>query len=139
MSVVLIDRKLAASGDDQNPDHSRVTFDDFWKLYPKKKAKKDAFKAWMQTTRENQLLAVRALPAHRRSQDWRKDNGLYVPHAGTWLRGERWEDELDSDLTMGLCSWNCNGNRDGETRCTLPATVEKRGVCYCASHGERVR
>ena len=133
--------KLAASGDEQNPDIPTVTFEMFYSAYPKKRAREDALKAWGQGHIQPDDLKklLPAIAAQKKTEDWRKDKGKYIPLPASWIRGKRWNDELECDLTMGVCSWNCNGNRDGETRCTLPATVEKRGVCYCAGHGERVR
>jgi hypothetical protein len=35
-----------------------------------------------------------AVAEHKRSAQWSKDNGQYIPHAATWLNGKRWEDNL---------------------------------------------
>ena len=71
-------------------------FETFWKLYPNKKSKKDARKAWekLKPTAELRLTLMAALGSHRVSRDWTKDDGQYVPMASTWLNGERWTDEL---------------------------------------------
>lgn len=71
-------------------------FEAFWKLYPKKKGRKDALKAWnkLKPDPEMQAVMIVALGKHRASRDWLKDGGQYVPLAATWLNGERWEDEL---------------------------------------------
>ncbi|MNO73395.1 hypothetical protein D3C76_643590 [compost metagenome] len=71
-------------------------FEQFWKLYPKKKSRKDALKAWNKLSPEAGLQAVMitALAQHCGSRDWTKDNGQYIPMASTWLNGERWHDVL---------------------------------------------
>ena len=71
-------------------------FEVFWKLYPNKKSKKDARKAWekLKPSAELRLTLMTALGNHRISRDWAKDDGQYVPMASTWLNGERWTDEL---------------------------------------------
>ncbi|MBJ2318084.1 hypothetical protein JFT37_06125 [Pseudomonas fluorescens] len=71
-------------------------FEVFWKLYPNKKSKKDARKAWekLKPGAELRLTLMTALGNHRISRDWAKDDGQYVPMASTWLNGERWTDEL---------------------------------------------
>lgn len=71
-------------------------FEVFWKLYPNKKSKKDARKAWekLKPSAELRLTLMTALGSHRLSRDWTKDDGQYVPMASTWLNGERWTDEL---------------------------------------------
>ncbi|AJO76477.1 helix-turn-helix domain-containing protein [Pseudomonas sp. MRSN 12121] len=71
-------------------------FDQFWKLYPKKKGRKDAAKAWakLKPNEELRQTLITALGQHSVSEDWTKDRGRYVPNAATWLNGERWTDEL---------------------------------------------
>jgi hypothetical protein len=36
-----------------------------------------------------------ALEQHKKSDQWRKDNGQFIPHPATWLNNERWADELE--------------------------------------------
>lgn len=71
-------------------------FEVFWKLYPNKKSKKDARKAWekLKPSAELRQALMTALGNHRVSRDWTKDDGQYVPMASTWLNGERWTDVL---------------------------------------------
>lgn len=71
-------------------------FDQFWKLYPKKKSRKDAVKAWEKLKPDAELrqTMLTALTSHCVSRDWTKDDGQYVPNAATWLNGEKWQDEL---------------------------------------------
>lgn len=71
-------------------------FDQFWKLYPNKKGRKDAIKAWTKLNPDDHLrqTLITALGKQRVSRDWTKDGGQFIPMAATWLNGERWEDEL---------------------------------------------
>lgn len=71
-------------------------FEVFWKLYPNKKSKKDARKAWekLKPNAELRQTLMAALGNHCLSRDWTKDDGQYVPMASTWLNGERWTDVL---------------------------------------------
>lgn len=71
-------------------------FDQFWKLYPKKKSRKDAAKAWAKLAPNEELrqTLITALGSHCVSEDWTKEGGRYIPNASTWLNGERWTDEL---------------------------------------------
>ena len=71
-------------------------FEVFWKLYPNKKSKKDARKAWekLKPSAELRQVLMTAVGNHRVSRDWTKDDGQYVPMASTWLNGERWTDVL---------------------------------------------
>jgi hypothetical protein len=72
-------------------------FDLFWKAYPKHRhtARKKAlaiFKSKCCSTIIGKLLD--ALDARKKTIDWLKDDGQYVPHPTTWLNQERWNDEI---------------------------------------------
>jgi hypothetical protein len=136
----VVDLKMAASGDEQpNPDAPIITFDTFWRAYPRRVARKDAEKAWAKIPPEQHQQILNAITQARKSDDWRRDEGRYIPYPASYLRGERWTDELESDLTMGQCCWNQNGGREeGKPRCPNGASVEKNGVVYCKAHAGRV-
>lgn len=70
-------------------------FDQFWKEYPRKIAKAEARKAWKQTekVRPSLEVVIRAIKAASQTEQWMRGNGQFIPHASTWLRGERWDDE----------------------------------------------
>jgi hypothetical protein len=79
-------------------------FEKFWAAWPKRIAKADARKAWAQTKDfrpdlETLLLAVKA---HSKTESWLKDSGKYIPYPASWLRGERWEDELTVDIPKDI-------------------------------------
>lgn len=69
-------------------------FDTFWSCWPKKVAKAEARKAWKQTEAIRPPLEtiLKAIKAASLTEQWSRNNGLYIPHAATWLRGERWDD-----------------------------------------------
>jgi len=73
-------------------------FDEFWKEYPNKKAKPLALRAWMKLkldmSGETYLEIMKSLEAHKKSFQWAKDAGQFIPHPSTWLNQRRWEDEL---------------------------------------------
>lgn len=84
--------RIAAVNEPQTgPD----AFDDFWLLYPKRVAKKDAKKAWAKIppSMHNQILT--SLVAWRKV--WAEEDVNFLPHPSTYLNGERWEDELPAD------------------------------------------
>lgn len=66
----------------------------FWADYPRKQAKKDAQKAWAKLKPSPELVdqMLEAIAEQKRGRQW-KDG--FVPLPATWLRGERWTDELD--------------------------------------------
>lgn len=75
-------------------------FDTFWAAYPKKVAKADARKAWAQTKdiRPELTNLLTAINANCKTESWMKSGGAFIPYPATWLRGERWEDELEVSL-----------------------------------------
>ena len=38
-----------------------------------------------------------ALERDRRSRDWQREDGAYIPYPASWLNGRRWEDEPDEE------------------------------------------
>jgi len=72
-------------------------FDEFWALYPKKIAKGDARKAWGQTQaiRPPIKYMIEAIKKHCQQDQWMREGGKFIPHPATWLRQERWEDEVE--------------------------------------------
>ncbi len=70
-------------------------FDEFWQAYPKKRAKDDAMKAFAKRKPDRDLLdkMLKAIEAQKRSDDWLKDGGQFIPYPATWLNDARWMDE----------------------------------------------
>jgi len=75
-------------------------FEKFWAAYPRKVAKAEARKAWAQTAsiRPDTDSLIKAVLSHCKTEQWMKSNGAFIPHAATWLRGERWEDVYEVSL-----------------------------------------
>lgn len=74
-----------------------MSFEEFWDLYPRKKSKGQAEKAWKAL---NPSVAIQehiseTLFKASRSQSWLKESGRFIPHPATWLRARGWEDEVD--------------------------------------------
>jgi len=80
--------------DDLRPtDQTTNGFDEFWKSYPKKQARKDALKAWKALVTPDLEAILSGLEQAVGSESWQKEEGKYIPLPATWLRGARWEDE----------------------------------------------
>lgn len=88
----------AGQGGSQREPKKENHFNEFWLAYPRKDAKKDAWKAWGQLKPGNDLFVeiMAGLEKAKKSRDWIKDNGQFIPYAATWVRGERWKDETSS-------------------------------------------
>ena len=70
-------------------------FDLFWAAYPKKQNKGGTKKVWAKIKPTAELFEkiMAALELAKQSEQWRKDNGQFIPYPSTWLNGERWEDD----------------------------------------------
>jgi hypothetical protein len=77
-------------------------FDEFWKAYPKKKAKDDARKAFDKRQPTRQLLdaMLKAIRLQAVSVDWLKDGGQFIPYPASWLNAGRWQDGEATDLVV---------------------------------------
>jgi hypothetical protein len=72
-------------------------WDTFWLCYPRHEAKKDALKAWKQVDADQHIIEIlTALSVWRKI--WEKKNYEFIPLPATWIRGERWEDEVPREF-----------------------------------------
>ena len=70
-------------------------FEIFWSTYPKKRNKGHAEKAFKKAAPDEQLMAaiLTAIEHAKKSAQWLKDNGQFIPHPATWLNAKGWEDD----------------------------------------------
>ena len=71
-------------------------FELFWEVYPRRKAKLDALKAWNQTAEVRPPIekVLAAIEEMIEEHDFRADpKGIYLPFPATWLRAGRWDDD----------------------------------------------
>lgn len=100
------------------PDWKPERFEGFWRMYPLKKSKQAAIRAWDSLHPDDRLLAVmgRALQRQLASPEWqrkiREEGGQGIPYPATWINGRRWEDEDQPD------------------RAALPAPAREGGLDY---------
>lgn len=73
-------------------------FEKFYAVYPKKKAKASALKAFKKINPDDRLLElmIQAIKKANESPDWKKEGGQFIPYPATWLNGRRWEDETEA-------------------------------------------
>lgn len=80
-------------------------FEDFWQAYPRRKAKRAAFKAWQRAVSDiaeeaggkEQAEAIIQAGAARYAQERAGEDSQFTAHPSTWLNQDRWEDEPDGD------------------------------------------
>ena len=74
-------------------ESKEAAFARFWAAYPRKEGKQKAAAAFGKITVSVEVL-LSALERQKKSPQWTKDNGQFIPHPATWLNGKRWEDEV---------------------------------------------
>lgn len=80
------------SGSDRSSEEE--AFDAFWELYPRHDGKQPARDVWQKLKPDvaTQSAIAADLEQRKRSPQWAKDNGQYIPHARTYLNQRRWQD-----------------------------------------------
>ena len=78
---------------DKDKDNSASPFESFWAEYPRKVGKQAAKKAFSKVSVPVKTL-IDAVNSQKNSEQWRKDNGQYIPNPATWLNQGRWDDVL---------------------------------------------
>lgn len=78
-----------------NRQLAEARFERFWSVYPRHIAKQNAKKSFDKLNPDDELLAVmiRAVNEQKKTDQWTKDNGQFIPHPATWINQKRWEDE----------------------------------------------
>lgn len=87
----LLGECLKCAGDSE-PGYA---FEIFWQAYPRKQNKKRARDVWIRKKLDASIdRIVQSIHEHERGEQWRRK---VIPHASTWLNGERWLDSVEPD------------------------------------------
>ena len=80
------------------PTDEDAWFEEFWRTYPRREAKKNALAAWKKLKVNPEMMSgiMAALRKQTGSEQWTREGGRYIPLPATWLNGRRWEDEITS-------------------------------------------
>jgi hypothetical protein len=85
-----------------------VGFDEFWRAYPRKIGKQEAKRAWERHNGNRPPLDViiSKLEELKKTDQWTKQGGQFIPHPGTWLNRGGWDDNFDVEIkTTGREKW----------------------------------
>lgn len=95
---------------EKKPNLQQERFEAWWVEYPKKAGKQAARKAWNKIKPDAALYSriIDATKAQRTSEQWRKENGQFIPDPSKWLNQGRWDDDLAALNAGGKAI----GNRD---------------------------
>lgn len=74
---------------------SAARFSIFWQTYPKRVRQTDAEEEWEKLSVDSELFdrIIKALNVAKESDEWKRENGRFIPHPSNWLKDRRWEDE----------------------------------------------
>lgn len=72
-----------------------TTFADFYKQFPRKKARGDAEKAWIQAIKKGHAADDIMAGLMRNLADLQRRDPQFIPYPATWLRAESFFDEPD--------------------------------------------
>jgi hypothetical protein len=96
-------------------------FEAFYAAYPRKVKPKDARKAWDKLKPDVDLQAriLSAIGQQRKSPQWQKDGGQFIPYPATWLNAGEWDNqapELAAPDGSGLTALTAAFNADMDQR-----------------------
>lgn len=87
------DTETEGEVDTETPSAVDAAFGEFWKLYPRPVGKKKAKELWKKLSLQEQEQATKGLRLWQQAEQWKRDDGKYIPYASTFLQQRRWEDE----------------------------------------------
>jgi len=70
-------------------------FVEFWTNYPRKIGKGAAEKSWGKLKPPLEIV-ISAIHEQKKTNQWSRENGQFIPHPATWLNQKRWEDEVET-------------------------------------------
>lgn len=73
-----------------------LSFDEFWDAYPTKVNKKRCADIWSRLKPSQELIQkmLCSIEAWKHTRQWKEG---YIPYPDTWLRGEKWNDEIPAE------------------------------------------
>jgi hypothetical protein len=77
-----------------------VEFELFWKTYPKRTGKIKALEAWNKYngSRPPIEIIIRKIEELKKTDQWSRDNGQYIPNPASWINRGGWDDECRVDV-----------------------------------------
>lgn len=75
---------------------AKPTFAEFYELYPRKKSRMDAEKAWGQMLKKGVSAEEIMAGLRRNLPELKRKDPQFVPYPASWLRAGSWEDEPDA-------------------------------------------
>ena len=91
-----IDKKVKDNNTRLIKENIKRKFDMFWDSYPKKVSKGNAEKWFEKNDPSEELvnIMIEKIKLLKTTEQWKSDNGKYIPYPSTWLNAKGWEDEI---------------------------------------------
>jgi len=70
-----------------------MSFDDFWKIYPRRVGRMKAERAWKKIHPNEQAAVIHGVELWKQTYQWKCGGGMFIPYASTFLHQQRWRDE----------------------------------------------
>lgn len=90
------------SSETPDSDPLKRGFDAFWEEYPRKVNKEMAKVAFQKMFLAGKLPSIsditKAISQQKRTEQWSRDGGQFIPYPSTWLNQERWNDVSDGSV-----------------------------------------
>ena len=118
------------------PPEGEAWWEEFWKAYPRKAKKPDAYRAFAKALgRAPSFEAIMAgLRKHLSCEQWA--DATKIPHPATWLNADQWDDEpvvapSAGDADRAEAWWNsAKGILDKGIELGMPGPAEASGVAF---------
>lgn len=77
-------------------EYNDPLFEQFWAVYPRKIGKGKAWECWRKIRPDPTLVEkmIRTIEAFKKTRQWIREKGKFIPHPSTWLNQGRWDDEV---------------------------------------------
>ena len=118
--------------DGKIPSLMEERFNRFWKAYPRKVAKGYAFECFKKLKPSEALTQkmLTAIEEQKKSAEWLKNSGEYIPNPSTWLNQGRWEDELSEQKESASVVPKYSQNEKGVDNATGQHIRRYDGITY---------
>lgn len=88
-----------------------LEFEDFWNIYPVKKAKSKAHESWCKLSDVEREKCTPAITKQIETKHFANNKGEdFIPHPTTWLNQKRWEDEVKEIKKLDIIKFDKYGN-----------------------------
>jgi hypothetical protein len=91
-------------------NQTKELFEKVWSVYPKKFKRQEALEefCYLNVSAELAGRMVKSIEQQKGQENWKIENGRYVPFLVNWLKNKRWEDGIIESCTMmpPKDSWN---------------------------------